>query len=82
MKLVAQLFACMMLIGLIPKTGCYRIYKLDEDWEWGAPPAYSANERYQQIARNWDYEGKQIVDDSDHLLLLRRAGQLALWMVR
>ncbi|MDB5297502.1 MAG: hypothetical protein JWO31_3485 [Phycisphaerales bacterium] len=47
-----------------------------------APPAYSANERHQQIFRNWDYEGRQAVDDLDHVLLLRPAGQLTIWNVR
>lgn len=82
MKLVARLFAFLMLIGMVSQMGCYRIYKLDEDWEWGSPPAYRANERYQQIARNWDYEFKQIVDDVDHILLLRPAGQMTIWSLR
>ena len=45
-------------------------------------PAYSAGERYQQIFRNWDYEGKQGVDDWDHIALLRPASRLTIWNVR
>ena len=47
-----------------------------------ATPAYSANERAQMIARNWDYEWKQAQDDIDHALLLRPASQLTIWHVR
>jgi hypothetical protein len=47
-----------------------------------ATPAYSPEERNQQIARNWDYEGKQMTDDFDHLLLLRPASRLTIWNVR
>ena len=45
-------------------------------------PAYSARERDQQIARNWNYEGAQMVDDFDHLLLLRPSSRLTIWNVR
>ena len=47
-----------------------------------ATPGYSATERNQQIARNWDYEFKQASDDFDHLLLLRPASRLTTWSVR
>ncbi len=47
-----------------------------------ATPAYSPRERNQQIGRNWDYEGKQGIDDFDHLMLLRPAGHLTIWNVR
>lgn len=47
-----------------------------------ATPAYTAQERNAMIARNWDYESKQITDDVDHLLLLRPAGRLTIWNVR
>ena len=50
--------------------------------DWGATPAYSSRERNQQIDRNIDYEGKQIIDDFDHLLLLRPAGHMTIWNVR
>lgn len=45
-------------------------------------PAYTAQERRQQINRNWNYEGGQMVDDWDHFWLLRPASSLTLWNVR
>ena len=36
-------------------------------------PGYSPSERDQLIWRNWNYEGGQMVDDFDHLMLLRPA---------
>ena len=50
--------------------------------EIGWSPAHSARERHQMIARNWDYEGKQLVEDIDHALLLRPASKLTIWNVR
>jgi hypothetical protein len=50
--------------------------------EFGWTPAYSTRERAQLIARNWDYEGKQAMDDFDHALLLRPASHLTIWNVR
>ncbi len=50
--------------------------------DFGATPAYSSRERYTMIGRNWDYEGKQIMDDIDHALLLRGTGHLTIWNVR
>ena len=47
-----------------------------------ATPAYSPLERYQQIGRNWDYEGKQGVDDWDHITMVRPASNLTIWNVR
>jgi hypothetical protein len=57
-------------------SGCARPFELG----WG--PAHTADDRGREIARNWDYEGKQIVDDIDHILLLRPATRLTLWNVR
>ena len=48
----------------------------------GATPAYSGKERGRMIARNWDYEFKQMNDDIDHLLLLRGGGNLTIWHVQ
>jgi hypothetical protein len=48
----------------------------------GATPAYSGKERGRQIARNWDYEFKQLNDDVDHILMLRGAGNLTIWHVQ
>ncbi|MBV8780500.1 MAG: hypothetical protein JO353_03810 [Phycisphaerae bacterium] len=50
--------------------------------EIGYTPAYTAKERGDQIARNWDYDGKQAVDDLDHVLLLRPASHLTIWNVQ
>lgn len=47
-----------------------------------APPAYTPMERYQQIGRNWDMEGRQGVEDWDHFALLRPASRLTIWHVR
>jgi len=47
-----------------------------------ATPAYSPTERHQQIARNWNYEGEQAIDDIDHILLLRPASHLTVWNLR
>ena len=63
-------------LSLIGGIGCARPFEL------GYTPAYTAHERDQQIARNWDYEGKQLVDDFDHALLLRPAGRMTIWNVR
>lgn len=49
--------------------------------EWGYSPVYTLQERDDQIMRNWDYEGKQAVDDFDEALLLRPAGHLTIWDV-
>ncbi len=48
----------------------------------GATPAYSGKERARMIARNWGYQGRQINDDIDHLLLLRGGGELTKWNVQ
>jgi hypothetical protein len=45
-------------------------------------PAYSGRERFQMIARNINFEGAQIQDDIDHILLLRPAGRLTIWHIR
>lgn len=48
-----------------------------------ATPAYAPIERYQQIGRNWDYEGRQGVDDLDrNWLLTRPSSRLTIWNVR
>ena len=48
----------------------------------GATPAYSGKERGRMIARNWDYEFRQLNDDVDHLLLLRGGAELTKWNVK
>ena len=66
MKLVALLF---VLSGILSLTGC-------------GTPGYTAQERNQQIARNWDYEWRQTSDDFDHLFLLRPASHMTIWNVQ
>ena len=74
MKKVASALL-LTVLGLL-MSGCARPF------EWGWSPAYTADERHKMIARNWDYEGKQMFDDIDHALLLRPAGHLTEWNVR
>ena len=57
------------LICLLLASGC-------------ATPGYSAAERNEMIARNWDYDAKQSVDDFDSLLLLRPASHMTIWPVQ
>jgi hypothetical protein len=45
-------------------------------------PAYSTQERFQLIGRNWGYEYEQINDDVDSALLLRPATGLTQWNVQ
>ena len=62
-------FALLLLLGLGLSSGC-------------ATPAYSAGERWQMIARNWDFEWKQAQDDIDSALLLRPASRMTIWHIR
>ena len=65
-----KLLALLLLAGLtVSSVGC-------------ATPAYSASERHQIIARNWDYELLQATDDWDSILLLRPASRMTIWHVR
>jgi hypothetical protein len=50
--------------------------------EFGYTPAYTSKERGEQIARNWDLEGKQSQDDIDSIFLLRPSSKLTIWSVR
>ena len=72
-KLVAS---TVLLFAAVSMTGCARPFELG----WGV--AYSADERGKMIARNWDYEGKQLVDDIDSALLLRPMSHLTMWNLR
>jgi hypothetical protein len=45
-------------------------------------PAYSTQERFQMIGRNWTYEYEQSQDDIDHFFLLRPASNLTEWNVQ
>jgi hypothetical protein len=64
-----------VLLALVA-GGCARPFEI------GWSPAYTARERHHMIARNWDYEGKQLIDDLDSALLLRPSSRLTLWNVR
>jgi hypothetical protein len=66
------LVACALFV----MSGCARPFEI------GWTPAYTARERGDMIARNWDYEGKQMMDDIDYVLLLRPASHLTIWNVR
>ena len=70
------LFAVLSGSALLMSVGCAR------PGEIGYTPAYTTQERFNMIARNWDYEGKQMQDDIDHVLLLRPASRLTTWNVR
>jgi hypothetical protein len=68
----------LLLVGLLALVagGCALPFEI------GWSPAYTARERHHMIARNWDYEGKQLIDDLDSALLLRPSSRLTLWNVR
>lgn len=59
----------LLVAGSVLSAGC------------GATPAYSAKERSRMIGRNWGYEGRQINDDIDHVLLQRGGGWMTKWNV-
>jgi hypothetical protein len=73
-QLEGEAMKTLLLIGLLAgstflTTGC-------------GTPGYTAEERNQQIGRNWSYEGGQLVDDFDHLFLLRPASHLTAWNIQ
>jgi hypothetical protein len=76
--MMKTLLSLLVLAMLVTSMGCGP--RLDRDF--GATPALSSRERYQQIDRNWDYEGRMIMDDVDSVLLLRPATRLTIWHVR
>jgi len=45
-------------------------------------PAYTAQERWQLISRNWNYEYEQMQDDIDSAFLLRPASRLSFWSLQ
>ena len=49
--------------------------------EIGWTPVYTTGERGQQIARNWDMEGKMTQDDIDDILMLRPMSGLSYWHI-
>ena len=76
-----KVLAIATLLGLtLLSTACTGPTRLKNDI--GATPAYSSRERYTMIGRNWDYNGKQLMDDIDHVLMLRPASRGTIWNVR
>jgi hypothetical protein len=69
-------FSMLLLLGAMVVTGCAR------PGEVGWSTAYNRTELDRQIVRNWDWDGKQMVDDIDHTLLLRPMGHLTIWDLR
>ena len=47
----------------------------------GGTPAYTQQERYAQIDRNFGTDYDQLADDIDHMLLLRPNGTLSSWNI-
>ena len=72
MKTLARIVA----VAAMTLAGCARPLEI------GWTPAYTFTERRHMIARNWDYEGKQMQDDIDNALMLRPASHLTFWNVR
>jgi hypothetical protein len=67
----------LLAIAAFLSTGCARPNEI------GYTPAYTARERGDAIARNWDLEGKYMQDDIDHdLFMTRPANNLTIWNVR
>ncbi len=64
-------FVCLAVVsvGMLLVVGC-------------DTPGYSGAERFQRIGRNWAWEGEQINDDIDTILLLRPADHLSEWNVQ
>jgi hypothetical protein len=69
-----EVMRILVLIGLLATAclsgGCF------------STPAYSAEERNAMIARTWNIEFKQAVDDFDSALLLRPPSRMTIWHVR
>ncbi|MGF1635021.1 MAG: hypothetical protein ACFCVE_14305 [Phycisphaerae bacterium] len=68
--------ACLSVAALA-LTGCQSDYDV-----YGSTPAYSLNERMQQISRNQNMEGRMRQDDIDSALLLRPVSMMTTWKVR
>jgi hypothetical protein len=65
---------------LLLSGGC--VYRIPHQNDPFATPALSGRERAQQIDRNWAYEGQQLQDDIDSVLLLRPPSHMTTWNVR
>jgi hypothetical protein len=75
-KKISIVALALMTTGIASFTGCAR------PGELGYTPAYTTQERYNAIARNWDNEGKMTQDDIDEFLLLRPGSKLSYWNLR
>jgi hypothetical protein len=62
--------------ALTLSTGCAR------PGEFGYTMGLTAKERGNAIARNWDNEGKILMDDVDSFFLLRPQTSLTPWNIR
>lgn len=56
--------------AMISSAGCF------------GTPGYTGEERNRMIGRTWSYEGGQLVDDFDSVLLLRPPSRNTIWNVR
>jgi hypothetical protein len=70
--------ATLLLLTSLTAVGCTQA----RPGEWGWTPAYTAEENGHIINRNWDYEGKQLVDDIDYVMLWDQPSHLTIWNVR
>jgi hypothetical protein len=75
-KVATKLMLIGLLVGSGLTVGCARPNEI------GYTPAYTTSERGDQVARNWDLEGKEMQDDIDHILLLRPQSHLTIWNVQ
>jgi len=70
----------LLLISALAIVGCSGVQARPGEWGW--TPAYTAKENGQIINRNWDYDGKQLVDDTDYVMLWDTPSHLTIWNVR
>ncbi len=66
----------LLVVSSVMMTGCIRPNEI------GYTPVYTTQDRINMVARNWDMEGKMLVDDIDSALLLRPMSGLTLWHIR
>ena len=71
-----RVFLSVLSLAAMMVTGCARPGEIG----WGTVDTW--DERNRAIARNWDWEGKQLVDDIDMILQLRPIGHLTQWHLR
>lgn len=71
-----RVFLSMLGLATLLITGCARPGEIG----WGTVDTW--DERNRAIARNWDWDGKQLMDDLDYALMLRPMGHLTRWDLR